>query len=561
MGLAADFVLIVVAGLLGGALARLLRLPLLVGYVLAGVVVGPHTAGPTVAQAHDIETLAEIGVALLLFSIGLEVSFRDLQSVRRVALVGGSLQVLLTLGLAAAAGFGWLALRPAEAFWFGAMVSVSSTMVVLKVLQANGVMSTLASRVMIGLLLVQDLAVIPMLIILPQLGGGSDWIPRAATALAGAAALIAAVYFGGTRLLPPVFRRILSWGSRELFLVAVVATGVGVGAGMHAAGFSFALGAFIAGLILSESEFSHQALSDVVPLRDIFGLLFFVSVGMLFDPGYVVEHAALIGLVVLAIVLGKAIIFGGIARAFGYRFMAPWIVGLGLCQIGEFSFVLARTGFQGGYVSKGLYDLALSATVVTMALSPVVSAAALPLGRAWQRFHGSVSTAVPAPAPPATSRQGHVVIGGYGRTGRAAARALREAEIPFLIVESSYALIGDLRDDGFDGLWGDLTRDEILHAARIEHAAMLLLTMPGQATVDLAVERSRHAHPGLVIVARTSQIDYLQRLLAQGVTAVQPEYDGGLEMVRQGLLRAGRDHAQVDQLVAQMRDEIYRAPV
>ncbi len=381
MGIAADFVLIVVAGLIGAIAARALGLPLLVGYVAAGVAVGPHTAGPTVANLEDIELLAEIGVALLLFALGLEVSFRDLRAVRNIALIGGPLQVIVT------AAFGtWIARLAGvplnDALWFGAMVSLSSTMVVLKTLAATGTMSTLASRVMIGMLVVQDLAVVPILIVLPQLGASEGMGGRLLQASLIAGAFLLVMVVAGTRLLPMMLRRVVGWGSRELFLVAVVAAGVGVGAVAHHFGLSFAIGAFIAGVILSESELSHQALSDVAPLRDIFGLLFFVSVGMLFDPAYVLAHAWLVAALVLAIIAGKALIIGLLARAFGYRNMAPWIIGLGLSQIGEFSFVLARTGRAGQFISTDTYDLALTCTVLSMALSPLVFPGLLPVARA-----------------------------------------------------------------------------------------------------------------------------------------------------------------------------------
>ncbi|MBM3764909.1 MAG: portal protein [Acidobacteria bacterium] len=561
MGIAADFVLIVVAGLIGGMLARFLRMPLLVGYVAAGVFVGPHTAGPTVVQIKDVETLAEIGVALLLFSIGLEISFRDLRAVRRVALIGGPIQILGTMAVAAGAsvfalGSGWI-----EALWIGAMISVSSTMVVLKILAAGGVSSTLASRVMIGLLLVQDLAVIPMLIILPQLGRAEDLAWRVLSALALAAVLLAGVYFAGTRLLPPLFRRILAWGTHELFLVAVVAVGIGIGAAMHAAGFAFALGAFVAGLILSESDFSHQALSDVVPLRDIFGLLFFVTVGMLFDPSYAIRNVPLILAMTAVIIAGKSLVAGVIARGFGYRFHAPWIIGLGLSQIGEFSFVLARTGLSGNFISKPVYDLILTATVVTMALSPLVSPAALPLGRWWRARRGDDETQVPAPEAPAPQMANHVVVAGYGRTGRAVAKALREAGIECIVIESSYALIGDVREDGFAGLWGDIAREEILRAAHAQEAQMLLLTMPDQSTVELAVECSRRLNPELVLVARCTRANHLRRLQELGVTAVQPEFEGGLEMVRLGLVRCGRAGEEVGPIIDNLRRDLYGGKV
>lgn len=386
MGIAADFVLIVVAGLCGGLLARALRLPLLVGYVAAGVLIGPYTAGPTVVQVHDIERLAEIGVALLLFSLGLELSFRDLRPVRRIALIGGPLQILLTMAAAAVAAATLLAMPAVEAIWFGAMISVSSTVVVLKSLSAAGVTSTLASRVMIGVLVVQDLAVVPMLIVLPQLGDTHGLAGNLARAIGTAAVLLAGIVLLGTRLLPRLFRQVLAWGSRELFLVAVVAAGVGVGYATQSAGLSFALGAFVAGLLLGESEFSHQALSDVIPIRDLFGLLFFVAAGMLFDPRFALSHAPQIAGVVALTFLGKSLILGGLTRAFGYVNMAPWIVGLGLSQIGEFSFVLARAGVSSGLLSQHTYNLALACTVLTMAFSPLVSSLALPLGRRWEAW-------------------------------------------------------------------------------------------------------------------------------------------------------------------------------
>lgn len=544
MGIAQDFVYIIVAGLIGGVLARVLRLPLLVGYVAAGVVVGPYTAGPTVAQVDDIELLAEIGVALLLFSLGLEISFRDLQPVRRVALMGGPLQVLLTAGAGAFLAQRVLGMPGTEAAWFGAMASVSSTMVVLKILSSGGVTTTLASRVMIGLLVMQDLAVIPMLIVLPQLGGPAETIiPNLAKSLGIAALFLALVYVVGTWLLPRFLKWILTWGSHELFLVAVVAIGVGVGYATHMAGLSFALGAFVAGIILSESEFSHQALSDIVPLRDIFGLLFFVSVGMLFDPQFAIANAWLIAATIAAIFAGKAIITGGIARAFGYKNMAPWIIGLGLAQIGEFSFVLARTGVSAKLLSPRTYNLALTCTVLTMALSPLVSAAAIPLGRAWRRWRKPAPGTFVVEAP-TTAMSGHVIIAGYGRTGAAAARSLKAQGIPFLIVELNHSLFEDLSLAGFQGIWGDITRPEILHAAKADAAKVLLLTYPVQALVHLAVENARHINPGLTIIARASQHSDIAALLDRGANvAVQPEFEGGVEMVRHSMAALGKNTA------------------
>jgi monovalent cation:H+ antiporter-2, CPA2 family len=557
LGIASDFVLIVVAGLLGGVVARLLRLPLLVGYVAAGVLVGPYTAGPTVTQVHDIELLAEIGVALLLFSLGLELSFRDLEPVRRIALIGGPIQILITTAAFGAAGHYLLGLSVNEAIWFGAMVSLSSTAVVLKTLSAAGVTSTLASRVMIGLLVVQDLAVAPMVVLLPQLGQLDGLVGRLARAIGIAAVFLAAVVIAGKWLLPRLLKGILRWGSRELFLISVVAIGVGVGAATQSIGLSFALGAFIAGLILGESEFSHQALSDVVPVRDIFGLLFFVTVGMLLDPAYAMAHPGRIAGAVALIFAGKSVIFGVLARSFGYVNMAPWIVGLGLSQVGEFSFVLARLGRTSELLSKEAYDLALTCTVLTMALSPMVSSVALPLGRTWRKWRKTPTFKGQVEMPP-HRLTGHVVIGGYGRTGKAVARVLRAAEIPLVVVELNHAIFAQIGADGLPGVWGDITAEEIQHTACVGAARVLLLTVPDAGSVHLAVQRARGANAKISVVARAVRERQVSELRAMGVDAVQPEFEGGVEMVRQALARYDScDGLTAARLVTSVRSEFY----
>jgi len=559
MGIAADFVLIVVAGLAGGLAARALRLPLLVGYVAAGVLIGPHTAGPTVVQVHDIELLAEIGVALLLFSLGLELSFRDLKPVRRIALIGGPIQIVLTCAVAAWAAAKWLAMPVAEAIWFGAMISVSSTAVVLKMLSGAGVASTLASRVMIGMLVVQDLAVVPMLVVLPQLGNLHGLFANLARAIGLAALLLAAIVTLGTWLLPKLLCMALRCGSRELFLVSVVAIGVGVGYATEKAGLSFALGAFVAGLVLSESEFSHQALSDVVPIRDIFGLMFFVSVGMLLDPAYVLSHAAQIAGVVCLTFVVKSVILGGLARSFGYVNMAPWLVGLGLSEIGEFSFVLARSGIRSGMISKPTYDLALTCTVLSMALAPFVARMALPLGRVWRRWRRPPAPIGPIELPDDLPRD-HVIVGGYGRTGKATAQVLKRAGVPLVVVELNHAIFGSIAEDGHPRIWGDVSSDPILHAANVENARILLFTVPDQSTIRLGLERARHLNPAVGIIARAARTDQMLELRELRIDAIiQPEFEGAVEMARQALVHYNRDDAAAVCLLGAARQEFYGA--
>lgn len=329
MGITADIAIIVVAGLLGGLIAHRLRQPLILGYILAGVLVGPSVGLLPISDVHEIELLAEIGVALLLFALGIEFSFRELQPVRYIALIGAPIQMALTvvLGLAIGhwAGWGWMA-----SLWFGAFIALSSTMVTLKTLMSQGRMGTLSSRIMIGMLIVQDLAVVPMMIVLPQLADLEAGLPALGWAVVRSALFLGGMIFIGTRVLPWLMRIVARWNSRELFLLTVTAIGLGIGYATYLVGLSFAFGAFVAGMVLSESDHSHQALSDIIPLRDLFGLLFFVSVGMLLDPIFILNNLTLVATIVLMVTVGKGVIFAGLGRLFGYGNVVPLALGFGL---------------------------------------------------------------------------------------------------------------------------------------------------------------------------------------------------------------------------------------
>ncbi|MEZ4718780.1 MAG: cation:proton antiporter [Caldilineaceae bacterium] len=418
MGIAADIAIIVVAGLIGGLIAQRLHQPLVIGYILAGVAVGPYTGFVTVANVHDIELLAEIGVALLLFALGIEFSLKELRPVRNIALLGTPLQMVLTLLLGVGIGQ-WLGWTWTASVWFGAAVSLSSTMVTLKTLTGQGRMGTLSSRVMIGMLIVQDLAVVPLMIILPQLSDLTTGLPQLAWAAVRATLFLAAMLFIGTRVIPWLMRMVARWNSRELFLLTVTAIGLGVGYATYLVGLSFAFGAFVAGIVISESDYSHQALSDTIPLRDLFGLLFFASVGMLLDPAFVWENLGLIAALVLAVGVGKALIFGGLTRAFGYVNVMPLAVGLGLFQVGEFSFVLARVGLSSGSIDQYLYSLILSVALITMLLTPFAAQATAPLYRLQQRWFKR------EPLESMNLDEGalhdHVITAGAGRAGQYAA--------------------------------------------------------------------------------------------------------------------------------------------
>jgi CPA2 family monovalent cation:H+ antiporter-2 len=555
MGIAADIAIIVVAALIGGLIAQRLKQPLILGYILAGVAVGPYTGGVTVTQVHDIELLAEIGVALLLFALGLEFSLKELQPVRHIALIGTPLQILLTM----AYGYGigrWLGWEWYPALWLGGLISLSSTMVILKTLMSQGRLGTLSSRVMIGMLIVQDLAVVPLMIILPQLNAPDAGLPLLGLAAAKAAAFLALMIFAGTRAIPYLLARIARWNSREMFLLSVTAIGLGVGYGTYLFGLSFAFGAFVAGLVLSESDYSHQALSDIIPLRDVFGLLFFVSVGMLLDPAYLMANLGTVLLVVLLVGAGKGLILGLLASLFRYGNVVPLAVGLGLFQIGEFSFVLAREGLRTNSLGPDLYSLVLSASIVTMVLTPLVSGLAEPLyalRRRWFKHEPSQSINL----PPAGLRD-HVVIAGGGRVGQYVAGVLQRLEQAYVVIELDQRRVDQAKEAGFPVIYGDSGQPLILEAAGIERARLLLVTVPDMVAARTIVSQAVRLNSGLHIVARSEGIEHMQALRDLGVhEVVQADFEASLEITRQALLHLDIPAPVIQRFTDAVRQELY----
>lgn len=555
MGIAADIAIIVVAALIGGLIAQRLKQPLILGYILAGIAVGPYTGGITVTEIHDIELLAEIGVALLLFALGLEFSLKELQPVRHIAMIGTPLQILLTI----AYGFGigqWLGWTWLPSLWLGALISVSSTMVILKTLMSQGRLGTLSSRVMIGMLIVQDLAVVPLMIILPQLNELETGLPIVGLAALKAALFLALMIFGGTRVIPRLMTYIAGWNSRELFLLAVIAIGLGIGYATYLFGLSFAFGAFVAGMVLSESEYSHQALSDIIPLRDVFGLLFFVSVGMLLDPAFLMANLGTILLVVLLVAVGKGLIFGLLTYAFGYGNIAPLAVGLGLFQMGEFSFALARVGFQTNSISTDLYALVLTTAIITMVLTPLVSGLTEPLYALRKRWfkHEPLQTI----NLPQTGLHDHVVIAGGGRVGQYVAQVLQRLELAFVVIELDQRRVDQAKAAGFPVIFGDASQPIVLEAVQIEQARLLLTTVPTVVITQVIVDQVRRLNPQLHIVARAEGVEQMKTLHDLGVyEVVQPEFEAALEITRQALLHLNISASEIQRFTDAVRQELY----
>ena len=556
MGITTDIILIIVAAFCCGLLMQRLGQPIILGYIAAGVILGPHTGGFTISNIHEIELLAEIGIALLLFALGLEFSLKDLQPVKKVALIGTPIQIILTTGLGYGIGYllGW---EWKPSLWLGALISLSSTMVILKTLMNQGWLGTLSSKVMIGILIVQDLAVVPMMIILPQLNNPALGLPVLGFAALKAAIFLTVMVLLGTRLLPSLMTQIARLGSRELFMLAITAIGLGIGYATHLVGLSFAFGAFVAGMVLSESDYGHQALSDVIPLRDLFGLLFFTSVGMQLDPAFLIDHIWQVVILVLAISIGKGVIFAAIVRIFSYGNVIPLAVGLGMFQIGEFSFVLARVGVVTGSIGSDLYSLVLTTAILTMVLTPLISgqtANLYSLRKRWFRHEELESSNIPD-----TGLHNHVVIAGGGRVGFQIARALKRLNLQFVIIELDHRRVEQAKKAGMAVVYGDASQEIVLEACSIQEATLLIVTTPGIVTVRATIDQVKRLNNALEIVVRACGPDYFDLLKDLGVSeVVLPEFEASLEIIRQSLLRLEIAPAEVQRYTSTVRQELYK---
>ena len=555
MGIATDIILLVVVAFGCGLVLQRLGQPVILGYIAAGIILGPHTGGVTVSNVHDIERLAEIGVALLLFALGLEFSLKDLKPVKKIALIGTPIQMLLTMalgfGIGQLTGWGWR-----DSLWLGACISLSSTMVILKTLMNQGWLGTLSSKVMIGMLIVQDLAVVPLMIILPQLNNPSVGLPTLGFAALKAAVFIAGMLLLGTKLLPRLLAHIARLGSRELFLLAIAAIGLGVGYATHMVGLSFAFGAFVAGMVLSESDFGHQALSDIIPLRDLFGLLFFASVGMLLDPAFLMDHVVEVVVLVTAVSFGKGIIFATLSKLFRYGNVIPLAVGLGLFQVGEFSFVLATVGVSTGSIGHELYSLILTTAILTMILTPPLSSQTARLYALRKRLykHEPLETL----NIPETGLRQHVVIVGGGCVGSRIASVFKGFGLPLVVIELDHRRVESIQADGIPVIYGDATHETVLAAAEVQTARLLVVTPPDVVTARPVITNAKRMNGELNVVARTSDPSFLPIFRELGVKAVVlPEFETSLEMTRKSLLHFPIPITEIQQRTELLRQDLF----
>ena len=555
MGIATDLILLVVTAFFSGLIMQRLGQPLILGYILTGIAFGPYTGGFALTSVHEIELLAEIGVALLLFALGLEFSLKDLKPVKKIALIGTPIQIILTIGMGYGIGqlMGWDA---KSSLWLGALVSLSSTMVLLKTLMNQGWLGTLSSKVMVGMLIVQDLAVVPLIVLLPMLNDPSlGWISLELAILKTVVFLAGMILFG-TRLLPLIMRHIAHLGSRELFLLAITAIGLGVGYLTYLVGLSFAFGAFVAGMVLSESDYGHQALSDIIPVRDLFGLLFFASVGMLLNPGFLLDHWKQVLMLVLIVSLGKGIIFALLARIFKYGNVVPLAVGLGLFQVGEFSFVLAQVGVSTNSISHEVYSLVLTTAIITMFLTPIISgqtAHLYALSKRWFQ-HEPLDTI----NYPKSGLRNHVIIVGGGRVGIRIAQVLKRLSVPMLIIELDQLRVERAKHSDIPVVFGDAGHEVVLEAAEAASARLLIITTPEIVITQTIVERARKVNSEIQVVARAPGVEFLEEFKKLNISEVViPEFEAGLEMARKALVHLHIPAAKIQHYTESLRQDLF----
>jgi CPA2 family monovalent cation:H+ antiporter-2 len=507
-------------------LFHFIRLPAVVGLLITGILTGPYGFG-LVGAIHEVEVLAEIGVILLLFTIGIEFSFKKLIEIRKQVVVGGTLQVGLTI-LAVFFIARQIELSPPEAIFYGFLISLSSTAIVLRLIQERAEVDTPHGRTGLGILLFQDVIIVPMILITPMLAGSrpgeinSDIFIFAAKGIA----IIILVLVAAKWMMPWLLHQVARTRSKELFLLSVVAICLAIAWLTSNAGLSLALGAFIAGLIISESEYSHQALGNILPFRNVFTSFFFVSIGMLLDTGFLLNNIDIILIASVGVLILKALIANSVAVLLGFPLRSGILAGLSICQVGEFSFILSRTGLKYGLLADH-YQLFLAVAVLTMAATPFIISLA-------PRFADLIlQIPVPVklktglwPGPEIKSHKKmkqHLVIIGFGLNGRNVARAAKMTGIPYMVIEMSPDTVKKERERGEPIFYGDAIHEEVLHHVGIENATVVVIAINDPAATRGITENVRRLTSKAHVIVRTRYLTEMQALYELGANEVIPE--------------------------------------
>jgi len=554
-----------------GFLAAKLRMPPLVGYLVAGIAIGPFTPG-FVADTGLAAQLAEIGVILLMFGVGLHFSIGTLLKVRNIALPGAVVQITVAtlIGLGLAYWWGW---GLGAGVVFGLAMSVASTVVLLRALEQRNELDTEQGRIAVGWLIVEDLAMVLALVFLPALAPGADGERTGNSALLMSLGLttlkvamfVALMLVGGRRIVPWILAQVARTGSRELFTLAVLAIALGIAYGSAVLfDVSFALGAFFAGVMLAESDLSHQAAENSLPLQDAFAVMFFVSVGMLFDPAVILQRPLELLGVMFAILVGKSLAAFAIVLAFGYAIRTALTISASLAQIGEFSFILAGLGVGLGLLPPEGRDLILAGALLSITLNPFAFATIEPIAR-WVNDRPRLlsmltrSTGKRAALPPeanVSALRNHAVIVGYGRVGSVVGHGLQAQGLEFVVVEINRRVVDHLRDDKITAIYGDATATGVLDMAQIQRARLLVIASPDGFHARRILEIARAKNPKIAIVVRTHSSAELKYLIQQGVDrAVMGELELALEMTDYALRSLGVSDERSKLLTQWLRNE------
>jgi CPA2 family monovalent cation:H+ antiporter-2 len=568
-GLIVTIAAALVIAFIGGLIATRLKLPAIVGYLIAGVAVGPFTPG-FVANAEIAHELAEIGVILLMFGVGIHFSLRDLLAVRAIAIPGavGQIAVATALGTGVTMLWGW---SLGSGLVLGLAISVASTVVLLRALTERGMLDSVHGHVAVGWLIVEDLFTVLALVLLPALapalggtgGGGEHPLLAIALVLGKVAILAILMLFVGARLIPWLLVQVTYTGSRELFTLAVLAIAMGIAVlAAIVFGASLALGAFLAGLVVGESDLSHQAASDALPLRDAFAVLFFVSVGMLFDPALLVSEPVKIAAILAIVLFGKGLTALAIVATFGQPLRTGLTVAAGLAQVGEFSFILAELGTGLGLLPAEGRSLILAAAIVSITLNPLVFAAVDPI-EDWVRRHPRVARILerqkgplsqPLPRAHDEGRRAHAIICGYGEVGKLIAHALDRRDFTYAVIDQNRREIEELRGRGISALYGDAGNPLFLEHADITNARILIIALADAPVTRHIVKEARRMNPRLAIVARAQSEGEHAYLLEHDVNdVVLAEREVAAEMARYALYRFGISGAELQSIVQGLR--------
>ncbi|MCC6904560.1 MAG: cation:proton antiporter [Anaerolineae bacterium] len=550
------------AALVGGFIARKAGLPTIVGYLLAGVAIGPFTPG-FVGDIESISQLAELGVIFLMFGVGLHFSLRDLWRVRDLAIPGALIQSTLSTVLAFGLTrlWGW---PVAAGLVRGLAIPVASTVVLIRGLMDNGHLETRHGQVALGWTVFEDLITVLILVILPALAPSGDqavW-QTAGWAVIKAGAFVGIMLFIGARLVPRLLESVVHTRSRELFILIMLVISLGTALGSAALfQVSLALGAFLAGVVVSESPLSHQVSADVLPFREAFAVLFFVSVGMLVDPAYLWQNAGQVLALTALIVVGKALMASLVGFIFPHPARTALVVGAGLSQIGEFSFIVGQAGLALGLLDRSQYSLILAGALLSITINPFMFRLIQPIEgllkrkpRLWNRLnhHGDHAVA------PTETLSGHVVIVGYGRVGHHIVDVLNVLHVPQLVIEDDPVRVDTLRKQQVPVLFGDAANSEILGYARLKQARTLVVTVPDEPSTGMIVAAAREMAPKLPLVVRASTEEGVLQLGGLGATdVIHPELEGGLEIVRHTLMHLGYPVGQVQRYTDIVRRDQY----